>query len=93
MKVIKLDRRYHGFPEFKYALHFGTRVADYTAKAKYARGFRQIYGEEHWLNPDRKMFSPEPMWLYNKDWANDSDRGRIYFNNPADLTAVELMVI
>lgn len=91
MKLIKLDRRFAGFPKWKYALHFGTRNAEYYQRLHYAREFVKLYGSDHWLNPDRKIFGPEPMWLYNENWYDDVDRGRIYFNNEADITMIELM--
>ena len=94
MKVIKLDRRNAGFPKWKYALHFGQRIRHITPRAQYAQVFTQLYGPSSILNPDREAFNySKPMWLYNEHWHNDNKRGRIYFNNEADITAVELMMI
>jgi hypothetical protein len=91
MKVIKLDRRYAGSKKWKYALHFGRRRVDQLKRLQYARLFAKIYGKDCWFNPDRKMFGPEPMWLYSEDWHDDNKRGRIYFNKESDLTAIELV--
>ena len=91
MKVIKLDRRYAGSRKWKYVLHFGTRKAENLKRLQYASMFVKLYGSDHWLNPDRKVFGPEPMWLYSDYWRNDSKRGRIYFNNESDLTMIALM--
>ena len=92
MKLIKLDRRYAGASKWKYALHFGTKTNTTTQRVKYANAFAKIYGPDSWINPNRKVFGPEPMWLNSKDWYHDYKRGRIYFNNEADVTIVELML-
>jgi hypothetical protein len=91
MKVIKLDRRYAGSRKWKYALHFGTRKDGNLKRLQYVRVFAKLYGPDCWLNPDRKIFGPEPMWLYSDNWRDDIKRGRIYFNNESDLTMIELM--
>ena len=91
---MKLDRRNAGFPKWKYALDFGRRVRDITPRAKYILAFKELYGPDSWLNPDRKPFDySKSMWLYNDNWFNDSKRGRIYFNNQADLTFIELKMV
>lgn len=91
MKVIKLDKRYAGSRKWNYALHFGTRKADQLQRLKWSRNFNKLFGPDTWLNTERKIFGPEPMWLYSDDWYSDSKRGRIYFKNEADYTAVILM--
>lgn len=91
MKLIKLDRRYAGSCKWKYALHFGNRKAENLKRLQYVGMFVKLYGRDCWLNPDRKIFGPEPMWLYSDHWYDDSKRGRIYFNNESDLTMIELM--
>lgn len=90
MKIIKLDKRYAGSKKWNYALHFGTRRADQLDRYKWAKKFTKLYGASTWLNPDRKPFGPEPMWLHSEDWYNDDKRGRIYYKNESDLTAIVL---
>ena len=91
MKIMKLDRRNAGFPKWKYALDFGRKIRDITPRAEYAREFFKMYGPDATLNPDREPgdFS-KPFWLHNENWSNDNRRGRIYFNNEADITFIEL---
>jgi len=93
MKVIKLDRRYAGFPKWKYALDFGKHKHGKLPRQKYAVGFKKLFGPDRWTNPDTtvSVFSRE-WYLYNENWANDVKRGRILYKNESDLSAVLLML-
>jgi hypothetical protein len=93
MKVIKLDKRYAGFPKWKYALDFGKHKYGKLPRQKYAVGFKKLFGPDRWANPDTtvSVFSRE-WYLYNENWANDVERGRILYNNESDLSAVLLML-
>ena len=91
---MKLNRRNAGFPKWKYALDFGRRVKDISPRAKYALAFRELYGPDSWLNPDRAAFDrSKPMWLFSDNWFNDNRRGRIFFNNASDITFIELTMV
>lgn len=93
MKVIKLDRRYAGFPKWKYALDFGKHKFGKLPRMKYAKGFKQLFGPDRELNPDKNVpiFSKD-WYLYNENWFNDSKHGRILYNNESDLSAVLLVL-
>ena len=93
MKIIKLDKRYAGYPKWKYALDFGTRKADKVNKAKYLRAFGKIFGRDRWPNPDPTVsYFSKDWYLFNENWYNDMKRGRILCNNESDLSAVLLVL-
>jgi len=88
MKLIKLDRRHHGYAKWTHALQFtkrdthGTKMIHYN----YIRAFTEIYGD------DRTWKSGSFLPIYNPDWIWDCNRSRIYFNDPRVLTLIELKV-
>ena len=91
MKLIKLDRRYHGFPKWLHALEFTKRECHLMnlKHITYKKAFREIYGEDRWFDPD-----PNLSYGYktNENWAYDNRRRRIYFNDPSILTFIELKI-
>lgn len=92
MKFITLDRRYHGYPKWKYALQFGAKGYHKTERLKYATGFEKLYGPFRKSNPSLTMFDRN-YYTWNSDWNHDFKRNRIYFNNESDLTAMVLLVV
>jgi hypothetical protein len=93
MKVIKLDRRYAGFPKWKYALDFGTRKYGKLERQKYAKGFTKLFGRDRWTNPDPGIsYFSKDWYLYNENWSHDQKRGRILYNNEGDLSAALLVL-
>lgn len=93
MKIIKLDRRYAGYPKWKYALHFGTHKYEKLPRLKYARAFTKLFGLDRTTNPDPTVRMFDRNWyLYNENWYNDSKHGRILYNNESDLSAVMLVL-
>jgi hypothetical protein len=98
MKVIKLDRRYHGFPKWTYACQFPLKSSngnqDFRREYyKYQNAFHDMYGPDNWINRDRKPLDHStPMWLYNENWYADFIRQRIYFKNQADITLIMLKI-
>lgn len=92
MKVIKLDRRYAGFPKWKYACQFLVRYAggrkEYFA---FKRAFQEIYGMDVTSNPDRVAGEfHKPHWIYNENWHSDYKRQRILFNDQAVISMIML---
>ena len=93
MKVIKLDKRYAGYPKWKYALDFGTRKDDRLKKARYVQGFVRLYGRDRWMNPDPTVsYFSKDWYLFSDDWSNDSKRGRILYKDESALSAVLLVL-
>jgi len=93
VRIIKLDRRHALSHKWKYALHFGTRTHERKHQLRYARGFMQIYGPSYHVNEDRAVLdTSKPFWIFNDNWYRDDKRGRIYFNNESDITAIELII-
>jgi hypothetical protein len=90
MKVIKLDRRYAGFPKWKYALDFGTRKYSKLERQKYAKGFTKLFGPHTQTNPNSVGWTD--WYLYNENWSHDQKRGRILYNNEGDLSAALLVL-
>jgi hypothetical protein len=94
MKVIKLDRRYAGFPKWQYAIQFnGGKKHANLQRLKYANGFQKLYGPDRQINPNKavSLFSPD-WYLYNDNWRNDPKRQRIYIKSESDLSAVLLVM-
>lgn len=88
MKVIKLDRRYHGFPEWTHALQFTRREVHprYREHMPYVRAFREVFGENFLDNPDECS----TFLLKNPDWHWNMSRRRIYIKDPRIMTFIEL---
>jgi hypothetical protein len=87
MKVIKLDRRYHGFPQWTHALEFTRREVHprYREQMPYIRAFTETFGERTWYeNADSFVL------LKNPDWAYDNQRRRIYIKDPSIMTFIQL---
>jgi hypothetical protein len=94
MKVIKLDKRYAGFPKWKYAIQFpGHRKYANLKRLEYAKGFRKVFGPDRQKNPDQtvSVFSRE-WYIWNENWWDDPFHQRIYFNNESDMSAVLLVL-
>lgn len=94
MKVTKLDRRYAGFPKWKYMIQFPLRGREkHRAYIKYSHAFSDIYGDYSTINPDRKALDySKPVWLYNENWYADFKRQRILFNDPSVVTMITLKI-
>lgn len=92
MKVIKLDRRYAGFPKWKYACQFLVRYAGGRKEYfDFKQAFRDTYGLDVVANADRATGDySKPMWIYNEHWAADYKRQRILFNDQAVITMIML---
>lgn len=92
VKVIKLDRRYAGFPQWKYACQFPLKNHNYRKEYfTYHRAFREIYGADAETNPDRKIGDHgKPFWIYNEHWHADFERQRILFNDQAVISMIML---
>ena len=94
MKVIKLDRRYAGFPKWKYACQFPLKN-HYLRKEYFAyqRVFHDMYGPDAYINPEyHGPLSDVPGWLYSEHWHADFPRQRILFNNQAVISMIALKV-
>ena len=93
MKLIKLDRRHHGFAKWTHALEFTKREVHMSrlTHVPYVRAFSDLYGEEYWHNTN-----PNVDWQnsikWNENWRYDRGRRRIYFKDPSILTFVELKI-
>jgi len=91
MKLIKLNRKYHGFPRWAYALEFSKRdtLANHRNHVPYLKAFTEIYGKDQWYDP-----SPAVPWYdsikRNENWRYDMKRRRIYFKDPSVMSFVEL---
>ena len=87
MKVIKLDRRYHGFPEWTHALQFTQREVHprYREQMPYIRAFTETFGERRWFENEDSCFP-----LANPDWTYDPKRRRIYIKDPSVMTFIQL---
>lgn len=91
MKLIKLNRKYHGFPKWTYALEFTKREAQSIRHnhVPYIKAFTEIYGKDQWYDP-----SPAVPWYdsikRSEHWCYDIKRRRIYFKDPSVMTFVEL---
>ena len=91
MKLIKLDRRHHGFRTWTHALEFTKQECHVRHRkfAPYLKAFTELYGEEQWYDS-----SPTVKWYealkWNEHWRYDRQRRRIYFKDPGVLTFVEL---
>lgn len=95
MKVIKLDRRYAGFPKWNYALQFPIRgrLSEKTGIYKYARILHDTYGPDTTANPNRAVGDwSKPYWIHNEFYHKDIKRGRIYLKNQADITMLLLKI-
>ena len=87
MRLIKLDRRHHGFRKWTHALEFTKRECHIARldHIPYRRAFREIYGDDRGYNENS-------VFVFNENWFFDSKRRRIYFKDPSILTFVELKV-
>lgn len=92
MKFFKLNRKHHGYGKWNFAIDFGRRKKDHKVLTKYARAFEKLYGPSHVFNPDYSMFVRSDYFIFNESWYRSDKRGRIYFNNESDITAITLMV-
>jgi hypothetical protein len=91
MKLIKLDRRHHGFRTWTHALEF-TKYECHARRrvfAPYVQAFKEIYGDENWY--DHAANWRESL-KWNENWRYDRQRRRIYFKDPGVLTFVELKI-
>ena len=89
MKVIKLDRRYHGFPRWTHALQFTKREVHprYREHMPYVRAFFDTFGENRTYNTDLNSCEP---WAQNPNWNYDVKRRRIYIKDPNIMTFIQL---
>ena len=87
MRLIKLDRRHHGFHKWTHALEFTKKECHFKHlnHTPYVRAFNEIYGNDRGYN-DIGAFE------FNENWRYDHQRRRIYFKDPSVLTFVELKV-
>lgn len=92
MKLIKLNRKHALHHKWKFALMFGTTINANRNRSKYSKMFEKMYGPDREFNPEYTVFGNKPNLLYNKNWYNDQYRGRIYFNNESDITAITLLM-
>lgn len=94
MKVIKLDRRYAGFPKWQYAIQFPLKGREkHKAYFVYARAFKDIYGNDTTANTDREVGDwSKPFWIYNENWHADFKRQRIFFKDQAVMSMIMLKI-
>lgn len=95
MKVIKLDRRYAGFPKWKYACQFPHKNHNFRKEYfAYKRVFQELYGPDATLKPDYNPahWGDNAKWIFNDNWHCDFTRQRILFNNQALISMVMLKV-
>jgi hypothetical protein len=86
-RIIKLDRRNRRFPIYKYAMDFRGVVFKHQHRWQYMDAFQRLYGDDLTVTGegiDRRV-------NYNENWLTDSGKDRIYFNNLADVSVVELL--
>lgn len=92
MKVIKLDHRHHGASKWTHAIEFTKYELHWrrTAHRPYLNAFKEIYGEDSWIDPTTTN------WWYsrkfNENWFFDDKRRRIYFKDSRVMTLVELKI-
>lgn len=98
MKILKLDRRYANFPEYKCALQFRGRtkraIAFCDERREYAKIFEKIYGPAKIKNPDY-VLAKSPWWdeyIDNPLWMFDKSKNRIYYQDESILSMVLLMI-
>lgn len=94
MKVLKLDRRYAGFPTWKYAIQFPLRNHNHRKEYfTYKNAFQSMYGPDAEMNPDRAVMDfSKPAWLYNEHWRADFKRQRILVRDQALITMIQLKI-
>lgn len=94
MKVLKLDRRYAGFPAWKYAIQFPLRNHNFRqGYFKYKNAFQAMYGPDAQMNPDREVMDySKPVWIYNEHWRADFKRQRILVRDQALITMIQLKI-
>ena len=92
--MIKLDRRFVGFPNWKYAVQFPLRNHNYRKEYfTYKNAFQAMYGDDYWANPDREVMDfTKPTWLYNEHWRADFKRQRILVKDQALITMIQLKI-
>ena len=95
MKIVKLDRRYAGFPKWKYALQFPLRNHNYRKEySKYKNAFQALYGADAYTNPEFNLDNRHttPRWIYNQHWYGDFERQRILVKDQALITMIQLKI-
>lgn len=95
MKVIKLDRRYAGFPKWKYACQFPKKNHNFRQEYfAYKTAFYEMYGADATRNPDydSRKWGDRPMWLWNDNWQSDFERQRILFKDQAVISMIMLKI-
>jgi hypothetical protein len=94
MKVIKLDRRYMGFPKWKYAIQFPLNNHNgYQEYFAYQRAFYDMYGPDAYINPEYNgPLSDAPGWLRSEHWYAQFGRQRILFNDQAVISMIRLKI-
>jgi hypothetical protein len=92
MKVVKLDRRYAGYPRWNYMLQFPlTGREKHKQYFQYVTVFRNTFGLDCTINPDREALDySKPVWLYNDNWYGDFKRQRILFKDQAVMSMILL---
>ena len=94
MKVIKLDRRYAGYPKWKYACQFPLSNHQYRKEYfAFKKVFRDLYGDDARPNPDYPAQQEgAPRWIYNEHWASDYKRQRILVKDQALISMIMLKI-
>lgn len=94
MKVIKLDRRYAGFPNWKYAIQFPLHNHNHRKEYfTYKNAFQSMYGPDAQQNPEYSShLSTVPAWLYSDTWRCDWKRQRILVKDQALITMIQLKI-
>lgn len=95
MKVIKLDRRYAGFPKWTYACQFPLNNHNFRKEYfAYKDVFSQVYGPDATRNPDYHpgTWGDHPTWFFNDNWHCDFTRQRILFKDQAVISMIMLKV-
>ena len=95
MKVIKLDRRYAGYPEWRYACQFPLKNHNFRKEYfDYRAVFQSIYGPDAVLNEkyNPAEWGDHPKWEFNKHWRADFPRQRILVKDQALITMIRLKI-
>ena len=97
MRILKLDRRFHGHGRWAAALQFTKsetlprwdqlRQPGFVSAAKYRERFAAYYGKAtHWSDDGLHRL------IKNENWAWDCERRRIYFKDPSIITMIMLQL-
>ena len=94
MKVIKLDRRYAGFPKWNYAAQFSLENHNFRKEYfNYHQAFQAMYGPDAYINPEYTgPLSDVPGWLRSDIWHADYGSQRILFKDQAIMTMIALKI-